>query len=131
MKKSLLLLLTGTLLFFRAVAQEPLSHKKLSPILEMLISTDRDQVQFAKRHLPLSTVPDATEPVVKAFVQFKGDPNVLKTHGVKIHAVVGELATVEIPISALGRISEDPNVIRIEEARKVTPILDNSVPETG
>src|SRR5712664_4200075 len=131
MKKNLLLLLAGTLFLFRAVAQQPLAHKKLSPILEMLISSDREKVEFAKRNVLLRTVPEVTEPLVKAFLQFKGDPHVLERHGVRIHTVAGEFATVDIPISALGRILENPNVIWIEEARKVKPVSDTSVPATG
>jgi beta-lactam-binding protein with PASTA domain len=131
MKKNLLLLLASALFLFGALAQERPPHAKLSPQLQMLVSSDADQVQFAKRHVHLRSVRGAAEPFVKAFVEYNGNPKVLEAYGVRIHTVAGGFATVEIPISALEKISNDPNVIRVEEARRLKPTLDKSVPETG
>jgi subtilisin family serine protease len=114
-----------------AVAQAESARTKLSPHLQMLISGNTDLVETAKRHVHLRTAPEYTEPMVDTLVLFQGDPKAVEAYGARVRSVLGNVATVDIPLSTLEMIANHPNVIRIEEARKLKPRLDVSVPASG
>jgi beta-lactam-binding protein with PASTA domain len=130
-KKSLLVLVASALFVVGAFAQERPLRTKLSPVLKMLAGNDPDQVRFGKQHAHLKTAPEQTEPMVDAYVQFLGDPKAIEAYGVRIRTFTGGVATADIPISALAKLDDDPNVIRVEEVRAAEHQLDVSVPETG
>ena len=50
--------------------------------------------------------------------------------GGKVRSVLGNIATVDIPVSAIGTIAELPEVIYIEHAKKQVSRLNHSVPAT-
>jgi minor extracellular serine protease Vpr len=112
-----------------ARAQRPM--QKLSPRLRMLTSDNPDLVERAKRHAHIKSGPDYPEPMVDTLVRVQDDPRALKMYGAKVRSVLGHVATVDIPINALEAIANDPNVVRIEEARRLKPRLDVSVPASG
>ncbi len=123
-------LLVGSLMF-PAVAQAQPPNPKLSPHLQMLISGNPDLMEVAKQRVHLKTAPEYTEPMVDTLVLFQGNPEVLEVYGARIHSVLGNVATVDIPIRTLEMVANHPNVVRIEEARRLKPRLNVSVPETG
>lgn len=123
-------LIFASLLLTETAQPEP-NRTKLSPHLQMLISSDPHQVEFAKQSVPLKTAPEYTEPMVDTLVLFHGNPRVVEALGARVRSVLGSVATVDIPVRALEMIANHPNVVRIEEARKLKPRLDISVPETG
>jgi len=104
---------------------------RLSPRLVMLTSNNPELVESAKRHLIFKTAPESLEPMVDTLVRMHGDPRALEVYGAKVRSVLGDVATVAIPISRLETIANDPDVIRIEEARKLKPRLDVSVSKSG
>lgn len=126
----ILFLIIGSLLL-PVVAEAQPANAKLSPHLQMLTSSNPDLVEIAKLHVHLKTAPEYAEPMADTLVLFQGNPEVLEVYGARIHAVLGNVATVDIPVRALEMIANHPNVVRIEEARKLKPRLDISVPETG
>jgi subtilisin family serine protease len=123
--------LFGGLLVLPGLAHGQGAPEKLSPRLRMLTNGNPELVESAKRHLRLKTGPDYPEPMVDTLVRMQGDPRVLEAYGARLRSVLGDVATVDIPISALGTIAGHPDVIRIEEARKLKPRLDVSVPASG
>jgi len=134
MKRLSLILFLG--LFFGVfVAQGPAHAQgpqdKLSPRLQMLTSRNPDLIEAATPRLHLKSGLNTPGPMVDVLVRVKGDPRALETYGARVRSVLGDVATMDIPISALETISSDPNVIRIEEARKLKPRLDVSVSASG
>jgi len=125
-----LFLMIGSLLF-PAIAHSESSHAKLSPHLQMLTSGNPDLVEIAEQRVHLKTAPEYAEPMVDTLVLFQGNPHVVEAFGAKIHSILGNVATVDIPVRALEMIANHPNVVRIEEARKLKPRLDVSVPASG
>ncbi|HTP42639.1 MAG TPA: hypothetical protein VML36_09470, partial [Nitrospiria bacterium] len=101
---------------------------KLSPRLRMVTSGRTELVESARRRLHLRTFPGNPEPMVDAFVRVKGNPKELEAYGVRVRSILGDVATVDIPLNALETIAGHPEVIRIEEARRLKPRLDVSVP---
>ena len=127
---AILSLIVGSLLF-AVIAEGKSTHIKLSPYLEMMTSSNLDSVATAKRHVHLKTSPEYTEPMADTLVLFQGNPEVLEAYGARVRSVLGNVATVDIPISALRAVANHPNVVQVEEARKVRPRLDVSVPASG
>jgi subtilisin family serine protease len=105
--------------------------EKLSPRLRMLTDSNPDLVESAKQHLHVTVDPESAEPMVDALVRIQGDPKVLETYGARVRSVLGDVATVDIPIRSMALIANHPDVIRIEEARRLKPRLDVSVPKSG
>lgn len=122
-------LIVGSLL--PATAEAGPAHAKLSPHLQMLTSSNPDLVEIAKQHVHLKTEPENAEPILDTLVLFRGDPKVFEALGARIHSVLGNVATVDIPVSALEMIANHPNLVRIEESKRLKPRLDVSVPEAG
>ncbi|HUJ78900.1 MAG TPA: S8 family serine peptidase [Nitrospiria bacterium] len=127
----LILLVLAGLFAAQEAAGAQDSRAKLSPRLRMVTSRDPALVESAKRHLRMTINPVSAEPMVDAFVRVKGDPRALEVYGVRVRSVLGDVATAEIPVSVLEAIANRPEVIRIEEARKLKPRLDVSVPASG
>jgi subtilisin family serine protease len=104
---------------------------KLSPRLRMVTSGKTELVESAKRRLHLRTFAGNPEPMVDTLVRVKGDPKMLEAYGVRVRSIFGDVATVDIPLDAVETIASRPDVIRIEEARKLKPRLDASVLASG
>jgi subtilisin family serine protease len=126
-----LLFLVELILFLPSIAQAESAHTKLSPRLQMLTSGRPDLVEIAEQRVHLKTAPEFNEPVVDALVVFQGDPKAIEAYGARVRSVLGNVATADIPVSALEATANHPDVVRIEEARKLRPRLDVSVPEAG
>src|SRR6185436_5685171 len=75
--------------------------QKLSPHLRMLASTEPDQAEAGKKHVHLKTASKYAEPMVDALVRFQGDPKLLETYGARVRSVMGNVATVDIPLRTL------------------------------
>lgn len=64
-------------------------------------------------------------------VHFTGNAlDEMRARGVQIRSVLGDIATVNVPLSQLAAISALPNVHRIESPRRPVARLDKSVPFT-
>jgi subtilisin family serine protease len=126
----MLALALGTFLLPLGARAQPAEHK-LSPRLRMLIGGNPDLVESAMPHVHLKTAPEYAQPMVDALVRLHGDPKTLEAYGVIVRSIVGDVATVDIPLNALVLVANHPDVIRIEEARRLKPRLDVSVPASG
>ncbi|MCZ6681235.1 MAG: S8 family serine peptidase, partial [Candidatus Poribacteria bacterium] len=73
-------------------------------------------------------------PAVRTFMRVTGNPGFLRSQGVHIRTVVGDLVTADIPVGKLLRVAKLPDVRYIRAAHPVSPMapmLDKSVPATG
>ena len=71
---------------------------------------------------------------IRTFIYVVGNPESLRSQGVHLRTVAGDLATADIPVGEVPRIASLPNVRYIRAARPVyplAPMLDKSVPTTG
>ncbi|TSA18715.1 MAG: hypothetical protein D4R74_00745 [Betaproteobacteria bacterium] len=69
--------------------------------------------------------------MVAANVQFSGNGlAAMKALGVTIRSVIGDLATVLVPIDRLAEVAALPEVVRLEVPSRPVPRLDKSVPFT-
>ena len=104
------------------------SDSKLDPMLRIL-SQKIISVDAAKNIMPLQEIADQ-EPRVKTIVRFKENLNGVEALSGKIGSIIGDIATVEIPLSSLEALSQLENIIYVEASKKVEPKLNISVPET-
>ena len=74
-------------------------------------------------------IPDQ-EARVKTLVRFKENLNGVDALGGKIGSIIGDIATVDIPISSLEALSQLDNIVYVEVSKKLKPKLDFSIPQT-
>jgi subtilisin family serine protease len=70
------------------------------------------------------------EAMVKTLIRFKENLNGVDALGGKIRSIIGDIGTVDIPLSSLEALSQLDNIVYVEASKKVKPKLDISVPET-
>ncbi len=124
-----LLLLSFALSVAPGLAETRSADSRLDPMLKML-SEKTISIKTAKTMNMIKQVQGA-EQMVKTIVRFKDNLNGIESLGGKIGSVVGDIATVDIPLNSLKALSQMDNIIYIEASKKVKPSLDISVPETG
>lgn len=103
---------------------------KIDPVLTMMTQGGANLTMPKKRGI-LKSVPSIQEPLVRTILRFKGSLSGVESLGGRIRSIIGDIATVDIPLSAVNQISQLPNIIYIEAAKMVKPRLDISVPDTG
>ena len=71
------------------------------------------------------------ELLVEATMRFHGNGLVeARALGVEVHSVLGNIATVSIPVSKIGALADLESVEYLEAEHRVVPRLDKSVPIT-
>jgi len=103
---------------------------KIDPMLVLMTRGGAD-LSVAKKRGILKSTPDQTEPRVRALARFQGDLSGVEALGGRIGSVIGDIATIDLPLNAVGALSQLPNIIYVEAARQVRSRLDVSVPATG
>jgi len=73
----------------------------------------------------------AEEAAVGTLVRFKGNLDGVAALGAKIRSIIGDIATVDIPLSQVSRVAQLPNIVYIEAAKAMRPMLNTSVALTG
>ncbi len=142
--------LTGLFIFFslsiRSFPQVKISSK-LDPLLSgiynslyapakaKIISQDSSLIEIA---LPFERFGKAIslnwrngEPMVGVFIKVEGSIDELQSHGVRIHSMIGNIVTADIPLKNLPEIIALPNVLRIEAAKPVELDLNVAAPMVG
>lgn len=66
---------------------------------------------------------------VGALIKFRQSPDFLTQLGCQVSTVLGNIASVRIPIDRLEEVAKHPDVLRFETNRKYTPELDSSIKE--
>ncbi len=121
----------AVLTFFLSVPMPGFAETaKVDPMLTLITHKGTD-LTIAKRHGILKSAPAGQEPWVGTILRFQGSLSGVESLGGKIRAILGDIATVDIPLSAIHPISQLSNIVYIEAAKKLYPRLDVSAPETG
>ncbi len=130
MRKTMPIIFLIFLLLIGTASADGLSgSSKLDPMLT-LINQGKLSINIAKS-LGVARVTPSLETRVQTIVRFKGDLSGIEALGGEIGAILGDIATVDLPLNALAAVSQLPNIIYVEAAKKMKPRLDVSVPETG
>ncbi len=103
---------------------------KIDPMLSLMTMKGAN-LKVAKSQGIVKSAPGITEPMVGTILRFKGNLAGVESLGGKIRSVIGDIATVDIPLSAVSKIAQLQNIVFIESAKPVKPRLNLSVPETG
>lgn len=120
-------LMVGLLLLIPAVAFS--GTTKMDPTLVLLAQKGMNQT-IAKKGI-MKAAPNRAEPMVSTLIRFRGALSGVEANGGKIRSILGDIATVDLPLSAVVPISQLRNILYIEAAKKVNLHLDMSVPATG
>lgn len=103
---------------------------KLDPMLRHLPQRVAESARASAPGILKSQV-ERAEPLVETIIRFQGDLSGIETLGGTIRSVMGDIATVEIPVSSLEAIAQLPNIVYVESSKRVKHRLDASVPATG
>lgn len=111
-----------------ALADTKTNHSKLDPVLSVL-SQKKISVNVARSLNVLKEVTNQ-ETMVKTIIRFKEDLNGVDALGGKVGSMIGDIATVDIPLSSLEALSQLENIVHVKASRKLKPRLNMSIPET-
>jgi len=99
---------------------------KINPALSIMTLKGAD----TKRKKNVETLSSVVAPKVKTILRFRGNLSGVKELGGEIGSVIGDIATVTMPLSAVHSIAELQNIVYIEAAKRVKPRLNLSTAET-
>ncbi|MFY9268696.1 MAG: S8 family peptidase [Candidatus Manganitrophaceae bacterium] len=102
---------------------------KIDPKLTLMVQKGNRQ-ETARRQGLLKPNPAGGEPLVGTILRFQGDLTGVEKLGGRVESIIGDIATVDIPLNAVELVSKLPNVVYIEAPRRMRPRLDVSVPAT-
>ena len=126
--------LVGSLLFltlsaFTVSAETPSPDSKLDPMLKALFqSSTTTGIEQAMNRTKGNS---AQVSMVRTVVKFTGDLSAIKALGGEIGSIMGDIATIDIPVGSLEALSRIENIRYVEASKRLKPTLDISVPETG
>src|SRR5581483_10445146 len=67
----------------------------------------------------MKSSPNAAEPLVSTLIRFQDTLSGIEANGGRIRSILGDVATVDLPLSAVVPISQLPNILYMEAAKRV------------
>lgn len=104
-------------------------HMRVDPLLGLVSRSTEDQRQSLAHCLRLVRT-DSTEEA-GVILDYEGDPSALRTAGLRMRSQLGSIRTGTIRLDKLDDISRLPGIKFIEIGKRLDPVIDVSVPETG
>ncbi|MCR5077741.1 MAG: S8 family serine peptidase [Prevotella sp.] len=104
-------------------AQQP-RYDKMSPFVRQAMAS----TSLALRRMPTRLPTQTDSRLLTAFVRINGDAgDVLRQHGCKELARVGDISIAAIPLSRLGELSCSRQVSKIEAGKRCSVLMDTTV----
>ncbi len=101
---------------------------KMDPALTIVSQTG---VAPASAKATLKSLSPGQGPFVETLVKFQGSLSGVEALGGRVRSIVGDIATMDLPVKALSQVSNLTNVVYIESSKRVKRRLNASVPDTG
>ncbi len=98
-----------------AGAAEPAPSQKLDATLAAI--ADDASGRLAAQSGLVRYEPGCPEPLVATILRFEGSLDAVKAQGAVVRSVIGDIATVDIPVRRLAAVAALPSVLSIEAAR--------------
>jgi len=105
------------------------SRARLAPSVRLLADAPPSERSAFARMFKILTAPEPDE--LGVIIEYTGDPAKLTAAGARVRTRLGSILTANIPLDRLNAVAALPGVKYIQAARRLEPLLDVSVPETG
>lgn len=95
----------------------------LASVVEQFQTQGAAALLTRRRAVPLGMLPSG-EPILRLFMRCLDQARFDHLPDVRVHGRQGRIRTADVPVGAIGRLTDDESVIRLAPARRMRPLLD-------